>query len=144
MSFAELGRQVGLSTPAVIERVRHLEDERIILGYHAQIDPTAVGLPVAAMVRITVDGNRLRQFAELVKTIPEVLECHRVTGSESYIVQVAVRDTVHLEEVIDTMMPYVSTNTSLILASPVAWSPVTPSHSLPSRQAFRTVRRKTS
>ena len=133
MSFAELGRQVGLSTPAVIERVRQLEDERIILGYHAQINPAAVGLPLAALVRITVDGNRLRQFAELAQTIPEILECHRVTGAESYIVQVAVRDTLHLEEVIDSMMPYVATNTSLILASPVAWNTVTPSQALPTR-----------
>jgi Lrp/AsnC family leucine-responsive transcriptional regulator len=137
MSFAELGRQVGLSTPAVIERVRQLEDERIILGYHAQINPAAVGLPLAALVRITVDGNRLHQFAELARTIPEILECHRVTGAESYIVQVAVRDTLHLEEVIDSMMPYVATNTSLILASPVAWNTVTPSQALPTRVTRR-------
>jgi Lrp/AsnC family leucine-responsive transcriptional regulator len=144
MSFAELGRQVRLSTPAVIERVRQLEDARIILGYHAQINPTTVGLPVAAMVRITIDGSRIRQFAELVQTIPEVLECHRVTGAESYIVQVAVRDTLHLEEVIDSMMPYVSTNTSLILASPVAWNTVTPSQALPSRLPNRQSKKRTS
>jgi Lrp/AsnC family leucine-responsive transcriptional regulator len=109
VTFAELGRQVGLSTPAVIERVRQLEENKVILGYHAQINPAAVGLPVAAMVRITIDGTRLKQFGELARQIPEVLECHRVTGNESYIVQVAVRDTQHLEEVIDSMMPYVST-----------------------------------
>ncbi|RRA49027.1 Lrp/AsnC family transcriptional regulator [Acidipila sp. EB88] len=135
ITFAELGRQVGLSTPAVIERVRQLEEAEVILGYHAQVDPLAVGLPVAALVRITIAGNHLQQFNALVRTIPEVLECHRVTGSESYIVHVAVRDTQHLEEVIDSMMPYVSTNTSLVLASPVAWNSVTPAQDLPRRKA---------
>jgi Lrp/AsnC family leucine-responsive transcriptional regulator len=134
-TFAELGRQVRLSTPSVIERVRRLEEAGVIIGYHAQINPTAVGLPVAAMVRITIEGSRLQQFGELAKKIPEVLECHRVTGSESYVVQVAVRDTQHLEEVIDMMMPYVSTNTSLVLASPVAWNAVTPSQVLPRRNS---------
>jgi len=138
VTFAELGRQVGLSTPAVIERVRQLEENKVILGYHAQINPAAVGLPVAAMVRITIDGTRLKQFGELARQIPEVLECHRVTGNESYIVQVAVRDTQHLEEVIDSMMPYVSTNTSLVLASPVAWNVVTPSQVLPVRATKKT------
>lgn len=135
MSFAELGRQVGLSTPAVIERVRQLEDRQVILGYHAQVNPSAVGLPLAALVRITIEGSRLKQFNELVKSIPEILECHRVTGSESYMAQIAVRDTEHLEEVIDAMMPYVSTNTSIILASPVVWKTITPAQVLPKRKA---------
>jgi Lrp/AsnC family leucine-responsive transcriptional regulator len=66
-----------------------------------------------------VAGDMLAKFSALVRTLPEVLECHRVTGAESFMVQVAVRDVIHMEEVIDSMMPYVSTNTSMILASPV-------------------------
>ena len=133
LSFAELGRQVELSTPSVIERVRKLEDAGVLLGYHARVDPVAVGLPVSAIVRITIEGGRLRHFAEHIRRVPEVLRCHRVTGSESFFVEVAVRDTAHLEEVIDSMMPYLATNTSLVLASPVAWAPVTPAQTLPRR-----------
>lgn len=124
--FAELGRRVGLSTPAVIERVRRLEDSKVIMGYRALVDPSRVGLPVRAFVKVTVAGDKLTKFATLVRNLPEVLECHRVTGAESFMVQVAVRDVSHMEEVIDSMMPYVATNTSMILASPVPWSKVLP------------------
>jgi Lrp/AsnC family leucine-responsive transcriptional regulator len=133
VSFAEVGRLVGLSTPAVIERVRQLEEEQIILGYHAQINPEAVGLPVVAIVRITVDGSRITHFAEQARKIPEVLSCFRITGADSYLVQVAVRDTQHLEDVIDAMMPYTATNTSIVLCSAFSWKPVTPSCVLPKR-----------
>lgn len=124
--FAELGRRVGLSTPAVIERVRRLEDSHVIMGYRALVDPNKVGLPVRAFVKVTVAGDKLIKFAALVRNLPEVLECHRVTGAESFMVQVAVRDVSHMEEVIDSMMPYVATNTSMILASPVPWNKVLP------------------
>ena len=126
IAFAELGRRVKLSTPAVIERVRRLEEQGVILGYRAQIDPTRVGLDVHAFVKVTVAGDRLAAFTAKIKKVPEVLECHRVTGAESFLVQVAVRDTAHLEAVIDSMMPYVATNTSMVLASPVPWNSVTP------------------
>ena len=135
ISFAELGRQVGLSTPATIERVQKLEEAQAILGYHAQINPAAVGLSVNALVRITVDGSRIALFAEQARRIPEVLSCHRITGSESYLVRVSVRDTQHLEEVIDAMMPYTATNTSLILGSAFEWKPTTPAQTLPRRTA---------
>jgi Lrp/AsnC family transcriptional regulator, leucine-responsive regulatory protein len=124
--FAELGRRVGLSTPSVIERVRRLEDSHVIMGYRALVDPSRVGLPVRAFVKVTVAGDKLTRFAALIRDLPEVLECHRVTGAESFMVQVAVRDVSHMEEVIDSMMPYVATNTSMILASPVPWNKVLP------------------
>lgn len=124
--FAELGRRVGLSTPAVAERVRRMEDAGIILGYHAQIDPAKVGLPMQAFIRVNVAGDKLTKFAQLVRECPEVLECHRVTGSESFIIKVAVSDNNHLEHVIDSLMPYVATTTSMILSSPLTWSPVMP------------------
>lgn len=124
--FAELGRRVGLSTPAVIERVRRLEESGVILGYRAELDCAKVGLPVRAFIKVTVGGDKVLKFASLAQKIPEILGCHRVTGAESYIVQIAVQDTQHMERVIDSMMPYVSTNTSLILASPVPWKPLVP------------------
>ncbi|GGA55556.1 AsnC family transcriptional regulator [Edaphobacter acidisoli] len=126
IAFAELGRRVGLSTPAVIERVRRLEDGHVITGYRAVVDPAKVGLPVRAFVKVTVAGDKLQKFASLVRELPEVLECHRVTGAESFMVQIAVRDVRHMEELIDSMMPYVATNTSMILTSPVPWNSVLP------------------
>ena len=126
IAFAELGRRVGLSTPSVIERVRRMEDAEVILRYAAAVDPAKVGLPVRAFIKITVSGDKLQLFNQLSRHVPEILECHRVTGSESYILQVAVRDMAHLEVVIDSLMPYTSTNTSMVLASPVPWNPVVP------------------
>ena len=133
IAFAELGRRVGLSTPAVIERVRRLEESGVILGYRAAIDPAKVGMPVRAFVKVTVAGDKLAKFATVVKGLPEVLECHRVTGAESYIVQIAVRDVSHMEAVIDSMMPYVATNTAMIMASPVPWNPILPASRKPKK-----------
>jgi Lrp/AsnC family leucine-responsive transcriptional regulator len=124
MSFAELGRTVGLSTPAVIERVKRLEEERVILGYHAQVDPVTVGRAVEAFVKVSVAGNHLLRFAATVQTVEEVLECYRITGAESFLVLVAVRDMLHLQVVIDKLMPYVSTNTSIVLDVPVRWNAI--------------------
>ncbi len=126
LPFAELGRRVGLSTPAVAERVRRMEDSGVIERYIAVVNPAKVGLPVRAFIKITVPGDRLPHFHTLSQRVPEVRECHRVTGSESYILQVAVRDLPHLEAVIDSLTPYVATNTSMVLASPVPWNPVVP------------------
>ena len=126
LSFAELGRRVNLSTPAAAERVRRLEDAGVITRYVALVDSARVGLPVRAFIKITVPGDRLPHFSALAQRVPEVRECHRVTGQESYILQVAVRDLQHLESVIDSLTPYVATNTSMVLASPVPWHPVVP------------------
>ncbi len=130
LPFAELGRRVGLSTPAATERVRRLEDAAIIQRYVAIVDPARVGLPLRAFIKITVPGDRLPHFNGLAQRVPEVRECHRVTGAESYILQVAVRDLPHLEAVIDSLTPYVATNTSMVLASPVPWNPVLPASAL--------------
>jgi Lrp/AsnC family transcriptional regulator, leucine-responsive regulatory protein len=126
LPFAELGRRVGLSTPAVIERVRRLEERGVIRGYRAEIDCVKVGLPVRAFIKVMVAGDKLSKFASLARTIPEIIECHRVSGAESYVLQIAVQDVQHMERVIDSLMPYVSTNTSLIMASPVPWKPIVP------------------
>jgi Lrp/AsnC family leucine-responsive transcriptional regulator len=126
ISFAELSRRVLLSTPAVIERVKRLEESGVIVGYHAHVNPAAVGRSVEAFVKVSVAGDKLLKFAETVKKIEEVLECYRITGAESFLVLVAVRDTAHLQAVIDRMMPYVATNTSIILDVPVRWNPIIP------------------
>ncbi len=126
MSFAELGRHVGLSTPAVIERVRRLEDAEVILGYRAEVDYARVGLPVSGFIKVTVAGDKLFGFGRVAEKVPEILECHRVTGPESYILRFAVEDLDHMERIIDSLMPYVSTITSLIIASPIRSRAVVP------------------
>lgn len=126
ITFADLSRKVFLSTPAVIERVKRLEESGVIAGYHAHVIPSAVGRSVEAFVKVSVAGDKLLKFELTVKTIEEVLECYRITGAESFLVLVAVRDTAHLQAVIDRMMPYVSTNTSIVLDAPVRWNPIVP------------------
>lgn len=131
LPFAELGRRVGLSTPAVAERVRNMEDAGIIRGYRTEVDPIACGYKVLAFIRVNVAGDKLHHFVKLAKSRAEVLECHRVTGSESFIIKMAVRDITHLETAIDSLMPYVATTTSMILSSPITWGAVKLNESAP-------------
>ena len=81
-SFRQIGQAVGLSAPAVAERVRRMEELGIITGYHAAVNPKRVGYTILAQMRIGGVGDRGDEFARLVEATPEVLECHRVTGSE--------------------------------------------------------------
>ena len=119
--FAELGRRVGLSTPAVAERVRRLEDAGIIVGYRAEVDPARLGLALLAFVGVNVVGEALPRFVKRALQCPQVLEIHRVTGAESFIIKVAVADHAQLERVLDSLMPYVRTTTSIVLSSPLTW-----------------------
>lgn len=121
ISFTELGRRVGLSVPAVTERVHKMEEAGIILGYRAQIDPARVGLPIIAFINVKVGGENLAHFVEVAASHPEVLECHRVTGAESFLLKAAVSSVTHLERLLDTLMPYVATTTSMVLSTALAW-----------------------
>jgi Lrp/AsnC family leucine-responsive transcriptional regulator len=132
--FAELGRRVGLSTPAVADRVRNMEAQGIISGYRTEVDPKACGYPVLAFIRVNVAGDKLQHFVKLARSCPEVLECHRVTGAESFIIKMAVSDIAHLETAIDSLMPYVATTTSMILSSPITWGEVKPRSEGPEQQ----------
>src|SRR5262245_21049814 len=105
-SFSELGRAVGLSSPAVAERVRRMEEAGIITGYHAAIDPQRVGMQLLAFMRLSEVGDQSTRFADLVAETPEVLECHRLTGSDSYVLKVVAQSITHLEMLIDRFVPY--------------------------------------
>ena len=118
-SYAELGRRVGLTTPAVIERVRKLEDAGIIIGYRADIDTAKIGLPITAFVRMSIVGVDYSHIIEVAQQANEVLECHRGTGGDSFIMKVAVASVEHLQEVIDRLTPYGITTTTIVLSSPV-------------------------
>lgn len=124
ISFSELGRRVSLTPPAVAERVRRMEETGIIAGYRAQPAHERIGLPITAFIRWTATGNDCAYLGEVAKDIPEIIECHRVTGEESYVVKVVVRSVEHLENLIDRLMPYGETKTSVVLSSPVTHRPV--------------------
>lgn len=119
ISFAELGRRVGLTTPAVIERIRKLEDAKIITGYRAEIDTAKVGLPITAFIRMSISGIDYSHIIEVAEQSNEILECHRATGGDSFIMKVAVADVGHLQMLIDKLTPYGITTTSIVLSSPV-------------------------
>jgi Lrp/AsnC family leucine-responsive transcriptional regulator len=125
ISYAELGRRVGLTTPAVIERVRKLEDSGIVTGYRAEIDTAKVGLPITAFIRMSISGVDYSHIIEVAEESIEVLECHRGTGGDSFIMKVAVSSVEHLQEVIDRLTPYGITTTTIVLSSPVKGRPVT-------------------
>src|SRR5450755_2412099 len=117
LSFAELGRRVGLTLPAVAERVRKMEDACIITGFRAEVDPAKIGLPIAAFIRIGVAGDVFARVAQAVANMPEVLECHRGTGADSFTLKVAVESVQHLERVIDKLTPFGTTSTSIVLST---------------------------
>lgn len=119
ISYAELGRRIGLTTPAAIERVRKLEDARIITGYRAEIDTAKVGLAITAFIRMSISGVDYSRIIEVAEKAAEVLECHRGTGGDSFILKVAVSDVEHLQNLIDRLTPYGITTTSIVLSSPV-------------------------
>ena len=121
LSWAELGRRVGLTTPAVAERVYRLEKLGVIRGFHADINLERLGMPIMIFVRISIGGpeSLVRTFQAQVKNWQEVLECHRVTGSDSFIVKARVVSVEHLERFLDRMGHYGTTSTATVLSSPV-------------------------
>jgi Lrp/AsnC family transcriptional regulator, leucine-responsive regulatory protein len=119
LSFAELGRRVGLSSPAVAERLARLEETGVITGYHADVDPRALGFTLGVIVRIRPAPRELHKVAELAQRTHEIVECHRITGEDCYFMKAYVRDVEHLEDVIDQFAIYGQTTTSIMQKSPV-------------------------
>ena len=119
LSLAELGRRVGLSPPAVADRLERLEESGVIDAYRAEIDPRALGYELAVVLRIRPAPRELKKVAELAQRTPEVVECHRITGDDCYLMKAHVRDVEHMEEVIDRFAIYGQTTTSIVQSSPV-------------------------
>jgi len=119
LSLAELGRRVGLSSPAVADRLQRLERDGVITGYHAEVDPRALGFGLAVVIRIRPAPRALRKVAELARDTPEIVECHRITGEDCFFMKAHVRDVEHLEEVIDRFVVFGQTTTSIVQSSPV-------------------------
>ena len=119
LSYADLGRRVGLSPSATAERMRRMEEDGVIRKYTIEIDRAALGLPVLAYVRMTCDGNRYQPFLKFIRTLAEVRECHHVTGGDAFFLEVTTASIEQLERTIERLLTYGIPTTSIVLSSPV-------------------------
>jgi len=124
LSYRALGRRIGLSQPAVAERVRRLEDAGIITGYRGRIDRSRAGLPVTAFLRITCTGDRFQAIHRLAREMPAVLECHHVSDEACFMVKVAAGSLAELERTIDRFREHGETVSSIVLSSVVEDKPI--------------------
>jgi Lrp/AsnC family leucine-responsive transcriptional regulator len=118
-SAPELARAVGMSAPAVRERLSRLHDSGVIRGYRLDVDPAALGLPVTAWVRIRPGPQQLPRIAALVRETPQVSECHRISGEDCFLVKVHVPAIADLEAVLDAFQLHGQTTSSFVVATPV-------------------------
>jgi len=118
MGYAELGRTVRLSAPAVAERIKRMEEAGIITGYRAVVEPKRMGFGIEAMVRVRCDGGICARMGKLVTDIPEVLDCRRLAGEDSALLRVVAMSINHLESVLDRLLKIhasISTTTLIVL-----------------------------
>ncbi len=117
LSFSELGRQIGLSQPAVSERVKRLEESGVIAGYHARIDPQKLGLNLKAIIRLRSEHRYIQKCLEKFSEMPQVIEVQRITGEDCFILTVLVPVAEQLEGIIDTIAQFGSVSTSIVIRS---------------------------
>jgi Lrp/AsnC family leucine-responsive transcriptional regulator len=145
LTMKSLAERIGLSSPAMIERVRRLEDRGVIAGYRAIVAPEALGRPICAIVTVSVERGSYESFLELVRANTAVLECHRVTGAATHLLKVQVADMAALEELVDGLNEVGATcDTSLVLSSPLPWREVTPPSGSTEQRTRVTRRRRRS
>ncbi|MCU0117444.1 Lrp/AsnC family transcriptional regulator [Pseudomonas sp. B2M1-30] len=120
MTYTELARQVHLSVPAVTERVRRLEEVGVIEGYAARVNLAAAGYPVAALIAMTVPQPAKAKFLDLLRSIPEILECDHVTGADSYVMRLVATSMSDLERLIERINLYGETRTSIVMSTPLS------------------------
>ncbi|MFY9775752.1 MAG: Lrp/AsnC family transcriptional regulator [Trebonia sp.] len=123
LPMAELARRIGMSAPAVTERVQRLERAGVIAGYRLDIDPAAVGLPVTAFTRIRPMPGSLPKIAELAAELPEVTECYRITGEDCFLIKLHAPAIEQLEATLDRFLAYGNTTTSIVVSTPVPRRP---------------------
>lgn len=133
VGIAELARRVGMSAPAVRERILRLEEAGVIRGYRLELDPTALGYPISAYVRVRPAPGQLPKIAELARSLPQVVECHRVTGEDCFVLKVYLPSIDELDQVLDRFLAYGQTTTSIVQSTPV----LTRSLPLPARTPIR-------
>lgn len=119
LPMSDLARQVGLSAPAARERVQRLQDAGVVRGYRVDLDPAALGWPITAFVRVRPMPGQLARVAELAVSVAQVVECHRITGEDCFIMKVHLRTLESLDEILDRFLALGQTTTSLVQSSPV-------------------------
>lgn len=119
-SLAALGKRIGLSQPAISERVRKLEESGVITGYSARINLAAVGKKLQAVVRVRTTHEHIQRYVALFKSMPEVLDAVRVTGEDCFVVRCAFEVPEDLERVVDSLARHGSVTTALVLSHPVS------------------------
>jgi Lrp/AsnC family leucine-responsive transcriptional regulator len=119
LSYAELGRRIGLSPAATAERLKRLEDAGVITGYRVDIDREALGLPILAIIRMSCDGARYRPFLKAVKAFQNVVECHHVAGGDAFILKVVAHSVEELEGLVEKLLEHGVPTTSIAFSSPV-------------------------
>lgn len=119
MTVSALARRVGMSAPAVRERLQRLEETGIIKGYRLEIDPAALGYPIAIVIRVRPMPGKLSKVAELAESLPQVVECHRITGEDCFFIKAYIEALDQLDRLQDRFGAYGQTTTSLIQSSPV-------------------------
>nr|WP_179345946.1 Lrp/AsnC family transcriptional regulator [Winogradskyella ursingii] len=126
MSNAEIGRRIGMSSPAVAERIKKMEDAEVIEGYTTFVSPFEVGYQLKALVTLRAFMGMLKPFLEKVKTYDEVVNCYRITGNENIVMEVVLKNQKHLEAFIDQLIIYGETKTQIVLSHVVKHSEVKP------------------
>ncbi|MEP0265831.1 Lrp/AsnC family transcriptional regulator [Dokdonia sp.] len=123
-SNAEIGRQVGISSPAVSERIRKMEDMGVINGFKAIISPLEMGYQFKAIITLRAFMGKLKPFLEKVKTWDEVVNCYRITGNENIVMEVVLHNQQHLEKFIDQIISYGESKTQIVLSHVVSYNPI--------------------
>jgi len=126
LSNAEIGRRVGITSPAVAERIKKMEDAEIIQGYTAFVSPFEAGYQLKALITLRAFMGMLKPFLQKVKTYDEVVNCYRITGNENIVMEVVLKNQQHLETFIDQLISYGETKTQIVLSHVVKHSEVKP------------------
>ena len=119
VSMSALARRVGMSAPAVAERIQRMQRDKIIVGFRMEVDPAALGLPVAAYVRVRPTAGQLPRIAALAAELPQVTECHRITGEDCFLIKIHARAIEDLEQTLDRFLVHGQTISSIVVSSPV-------------------------
>lgn len=118
-TFSEIGRRVGLSSPAVAERIYKMEESGIIKGYHADINPIVFGHHIMAFITVTTPPEKYPKIYAFAEKEKEIIECHHISGNESLIMKVASVSIAHLEGVVEKLSKFGQTKSMIVLSSPV-------------------------
>lgn len=124
ISNTQIAASVGISSAAVAERIKKMEDYSVISGYHAKVNPRMLGHGLRALITVRAFMGRLQPFLHKIKTYDEVVNCYRITGNENIVMEVFFKDQLHLELFIDELISYGETKTQIILSDVISHQPI--------------------